>query len=112
MQVKSLTLTLPPAPEIAWPKTALRRIVASVENVYHRVFGCWHTNMSRPFTIGQETYRMCLHCGAHRAFDPRQWKMVGPYYMSRPRLETNLRSTLAVVHSPAVSTSHSLSRAA
>jgi hypothetical protein len=80
VQVKLFTSALPQFPEITWPKETVRRAIALIENIYHRIFGCWHTNMSRPFTINQETYRMCLDCGAHRAFDTQQWKMVGPYY--------------------------------
>ncbi|MCS7079594.1 MAG: hypothetical protein NZ585_06025 [Chloracidobacterium sp.] len=111
MQVKSLTLTFPHVPEITWPKLVLQRVLRAVENTYHRIFGCWHTNMSRPFTINQETYRMCLSCGAHRAFDLQQWKMVGPYYVSRPPIETNHRPRLTVVQTQAAPT-RSLRRAA
>ena len=45
-----------------------------------RVFGCWHLNMSWPFTSGDESYRACLDCGAHRRFDPETWLTRGPYY--------------------------------
>jgi hypothetical protein len=34
------------------------------------LFGCWHENVSRPFTHGSTTYRSCLHCGARTTFDP------------------------------------------
>ena len=51
-----------------------------------RVFGCWHTEMSRPFTRDGESYRACLDCGAHRKFDPARWEMTGAYYYSVPRL--------------------------
>jgi uncharacterized membrane protein len=27
-------------------------------------FGCHHRNLSRVFTIGGQTYRVCCHCGA------------------------------------------------
>src|SRR6516162_1376906 len=27
------------------------------------VFGCWHRNRSRPFTLSGWTYEVCLHCG-------------------------------------------------
>ena len=48
-----------------------------------RLFGCWHTEMSRPFTHHSETYRACLGCGARRQFDPVRWEMVGAYYYSK-----------------------------
>jgi len=28
------------------------------------VFGCHHSNLSRVFTIGRKTYRVCCDCGA------------------------------------------------
>jgi uncharacterized membrane protein len=28
------------------------------------LFGCHHSNLSRVFTIGGRTYRVCCHCGA------------------------------------------------
>ncbi len=98
MQVKSLTLAFPPTLDISWSKRILQRAFALAENVYHRIFGCWHTDMSRPFTVNQETYRMCLKCGAHRAFDIERWQMVGPYYLSRPEIQ-HYRPVLTVVHS-------------
>lgn len=47
-----------------------------------RVFGCWHQELSRPFTNERESYRMCLHCGAHRRFDTETFKTYGPYYFN------------------------------
>jgi hypothetical protein len=49
-----------------------------------RLFGCWHTEMSRPFTQDKKTYRACLDCGARRDFDPARWEMVGDYYYGKP----------------------------
>jgi hypothetical protein len=45
-----------------------------------RIFGCWHQEISRPFTVRAESYRVCLECGAHRRFDPHAWEMTGPYF--------------------------------
>jgi len=28
------------------------------------IFGCHHSNLSRVFTIGGESYRVCCECGA------------------------------------------------
>ncbi|MGQ9897423.1 MAG: hypothetical protein ACUVR8_07730 [Acidobacteriota bacterium] len=58
--------------------------------------------MSRPFTIDQQTYRMCLNCGAHRTFDTQQWKMVGPYYVQPPSIKTIYRPVLKAVKSSAL----------
>jgi hypothetical protein len=48
------------------------------------VFGCWHMEMGRPQTQGDETYRACLGCGARRRFDPESWEMSGEFYYHRP----------------------------
>ena len=45
-----------------------------------RLFGCWHKDMGRPVTLGGETYRVCLDCGARRRFDTESWNTYGPYY--------------------------------
>lgn len=49
-----------------------------------RLFGCWHMEMSRPFTRDGETHRVCMSCGARRRFDVKSWEMVGAYYYDSP----------------------------
>jgi hypothetical protein len=39
-----------------------------VQTVFERLFGCWHRNMSRPFTISGWTYEVCLDCGKQLAY--------------------------------------------
>jgi hypothetical protein len=46
------------------------------------LFGCWHEELSRPFTSADESYRVCLHCGARRRFDPNTLKTYGKFYFS------------------------------
>ena len=55
-------------------------IFNKVRSATARIFGCWHVNMSRPFSQGNETYRTCVACGARRRFDLEQWEMVGSFY--------------------------------
>src|ERR1051326_6655565 len=71
--------------------------VAVVRRVITRLFGCWHWEMSRPFTRSSETYRVCLKCGARRRFDLERWEMVGPYYSSN-EIERLVRPALANQH--------------
>lgn len=47
---------------------------------FARLFGCWHFRLSRPMTIGKESYRVCAKCGARRRFDTETLKNVGSYY--------------------------------
>jgi len=45
-----------------------------------KIFGCWHKKISRPFTIGSDSYRACLNCGARKHFDPRTLKTFGSFH--------------------------------
>jgi hypothetical protein len=51
---------------------------------FTRMFGCWHKEMSRPFTDRGQTYRSCLDCGARRQFNLRRWEMQGDFYYGMP----------------------------
>jgi hypothetical protein len=56
-----------------------------------RLFGCWHTEMSRPVTLRSSgTARVCLGCGARRPFDTVRWEMVGAYYYETPSVAGDL----------------------
>ena len=48
--------------------------------VVGKLFGCWHKNLTRPFTNGKQSYRACLHCGARRQFDANKLKTFGAFY--------------------------------
>lgn len=39
--------------------SAIDRLLMPVEFL----FGCWHRNLSRPFTLSGWTYEVCLNCG-------------------------------------------------
>lgn len=45
-----------------------------------QLFGCWHKQISRPFTIGNDSYRACLHCGARKPFDTTNLKTYGSFH--------------------------------
>jgi hypothetical protein len=45
-----------------------------------KVFGCWHKQLSRPFTNRNASYRACLHCGARKKFDAKTLRTTGPFY--------------------------------
>jgi hypothetical protein len=49
-----------------------------------RLFGCWHKMMAPPYTQNNETYCVCMDCGAHREFNSDRGKMVGPYFHAPP----------------------------
>lgn len=59
-----------------------------------RVLVCWHRELSWPFTIEGETYRVCLACGARRRFIAESWQTVGGFYHNSARFhrkQTSLR---------------------
>lgn len=45
-----------------------------------KLFGCWHKNISRPFSQGKIAYRNCLDCGARRQFNTETLKTYGHFH--------------------------------
>ena len=68
------------APSIECRQNGLYGFAICVRNLVSGLFGCWHSELSRPFTFEGESYRMCLRCGARRRFVPATWTSVGTYY--------------------------------
>ena len=52
-------------------------LVNKVSRAAGRIFGCWHVNMSRPFSRGNETYRTCVALGAGSIWSSGKWS--GPF---------------------------------
>jgi hypothetical protein len=44
-------------------------MVNTVLLAFELLFGCWHRNLSRPFTLSGWTYEVCLNCGKKMAYD-------------------------------------------
>ena len=59
-------------------------LTGRLDSLMARVFGCRHTDMSRPFSRDGRTYRSCLNCGAQRQFNLGNWKMTGGFYYGQP----------------------------
>jgi hypothetical protein len=55
-------------------------VTGKVSNLVARVFGCWHGELSRPFSRDGRAYRTCLSCGAQRQFNLGNWEMQGSFY--------------------------------
>ncbi|MFV0389586.1 MAG: hypothetical protein ACK5NT_12620 [Pyrinomonadaceae bacterium] len=45
-----------------------------------KLFGCWHKNLSRPFSNRSASYRACLQCGARKRFDSNSLVTSGPFF--------------------------------
>jgi hypothetical protein len=57
-------------------------LTGKISNLVTRVFGCWHAELSRPFSRGGGAYRKCLSCGAPRRFNLGNWEMQGKFFYS------------------------------
>lgn len=49
-----------------------------------RIFGCWHSRMSRPVTLDNITYCYCKDCGLRRRYDINSGRTHGAFYSERP----------------------------
>jgi hypothetical protein len=56
------------------------RVFGDRIGIMGKIFGCWHKELSRPFTNQKSSYRACLNCGAMKRFDTETLKTVGPFY--------------------------------
>jgi hypothetical protein len=46
------------------------------------LFGCRHRQLSRPFSSLNDSYRVCINCGARRRFNPNTLQTFGRFYFS------------------------------
>jgi hypothetical protein len=79
-------LTIKSYPSVAQVNTSLisEDVSTTLKGWLNRLVGCWHTEMSRPFSDQGKAYRVCLSCGAHRHFNLKRWEMQGDFYYSLP----------------------------
>jgi hypothetical protein len=52
--------------------------------IFASLFGCSHSNLTRPFSQGSVGYRTCLQCGARAKFDLDTRKTSGSFYYPPP----------------------------
>ncbi len=52
--------------------------------LFVKLFGCWHRELSRPFTIGRDSYCSCLQCGARKQFDAETLQTFGAFHYPPP----------------------------
>jgi hypothetical protein len=43
-------------------------VARNLQQAFKFLFGCWHRNLSRPFTLSGRTYEVCLSCGQEFAY--------------------------------------------
>jgi hypothetical protein len=58
----------------------MQAVAGKISTFVTRVFGCWHGELSRPFSREGRAYRKCLSCGAQRQFNLGNWEMQGKFF--------------------------------
>lgn len=48
----------------------MRWITEFLQSVFEAIFGCRHGNVSRPFTIDGQTYKVCMDCSTQVFYSP------------------------------------------
>ena len=77
-------------PVVAIPDSRWARLWRLASAIFW-ISRCWHRKMSRPFTRGGCTFRVCLNCGMRRNFDLENWKSTGGYYYATELREVSTR---------------------
>jgi hypothetical protein len=57
-----------------------RRVFGERVGFLGKFFGCWHEEMSRPFSHEKVAYRSCLKCGSRKQFDSKTLETFGAFY--------------------------------
>jgi hypothetical protein len=47
------------------------------------LFGCTHSRLTRPFTLGQETYEVCLDCGKRIYYSAQEMRPLTAWEVRR-----------------------------
>jgi hypothetical protein len=84
MQANQLTIKSYPGLEHVNSSLITENVSTTLKGWLNRLVGCWHTEMSRPFSHEGKAYRVCLSCGAHRNFNLKRWEMQGDFYYNLP----------------------------
>jgi len=57
-----------------------KRVFGEKVGFIGKFFGCWHEEMSRPFSHEKVAYRSCLKCGARKQFNAETLETFGEFY--------------------------------
>ncbi len=58
-----------------------RRVFGDKVGLLEKLFGCWHEEMSRPFSHEKIAYRSCLKCGVRKQFNSETLETFGAFYL-------------------------------
>jgi len=63
---------------------ALAACLRVVLNFFAEIlFGCSHSKLSRPFTLNEETYEVCLDCGKQIYYSAQEMRPLTPWEVRR-----------------------------
>ncbi len=65
----------------------MRWITDLLLSVFESLFGCRHSNLSRPFTIEGETYKVCMDCSGQVFYSPVTMKQLSAREVRQMRHE-------------------------
>jgi hypothetical protein len=68
---------------------------------YDIVFGCRHWSQTRPFTLDQQTYKVCLDCGKQIYYSPERMTPLSAREVRRMKAAT--AGPVTVIGTPAIS---------
>jgi hypothetical protein len=57
-----------------------KRVFGEKVGLIGKIFGCWHEEMSRPFSQEKIAYRTCMKCGARKQFNSETLQTHGAFY--------------------------------
>lgn len=60
--------------------TCLRAVLSFFSEI---LFGCSHVRLTRPFTLGDETYKVCLDCGKQVYYSAQEMRPLTPWEVRR-----------------------------
>ncbi len=69
------------------------RVLRTAVNLVSSVFGCGHGRMSRPFTIGGQSYLVCLNCGRKVFYSPTEMRRLSAREARHARREIAARQS-------------------
>ena len=65
----------------------VERMQRRIRDMIWGILGCWHRNISRPFTISDRTYQVCLNCGKQFAYIRIDFRERAPHGAASIHLE-------------------------
>jgi hypothetical protein len=71
----------------------MKLISAVVSFFLDLFFGCRHERLTRPFTLKDETYKVCLECGKHLFYSPITMRPLSHRELRRMRKARTLAMT-------------------